>query len=175
MFNVPTIAAANVIGSSCDRAAIGRRMAHARLLVQWRVGAARRPDRHEPSPMPIETGERTMTQSRGSFFVRGATAVALTAALSLAACSSTAPVEFSLSGADAPSLTRADDLDFGPMDNSIAACKTVSHNAGAGRCAQVRAYESCMKTRGYITVLGPENPSGCGDPEWEQDVRKWLK
>jgi hypothetical protein len=24
-------------------------------------------------------------------------------------------------------------------------------------------------------VLGPENPSGCGDPEWEQDVRKWLK
>jgi hypothetical protein len=116
-----------------------------------------------------------MIETRGSFFTRGAVAVAAMAAVSLAACSSTAPVEFSLTGADAPSLSRADDLDFTPMDRSIAACKTVSHNAGADRCTQVRAYESCMKTRGYITVLGPENPSGCGDPEWEQDVRKWLK
>jgi hypothetical protein len=127
----------------------------------------------------IETGEHIMTRSRGSFFARGATSFATSfatvAAVSLAACSSTAPVEFSLTGADSPSLSRADDLDFGPMDQSIAACKTVSHNAGAGRCTQVRAYESCMKTRGYITVLGPENPANCGDPEWEQDVRKWLK
>jgi hypothetical protein len=115
-----------------------------------------------------------MTQAKGSFFARGAAALTAVAAVSLTACSSTAPVEFSLSGADSPSLSRADDLDFGPMDHSIAECKTVSHNAGAGRCAQVRAYESCMKTRGYITVLGPENPAGCGDPAWEQDVRKWL-
>ena len=28
---------------------------------------------------------------------------------------------------------------------------------------------------GYITVLGPENPPNCGQPEWEQDVRKWLQ
>jgi hypothetical protein len=32
-----------------------------------------------------------------------------------------------------------------------------------------------MKSKGYITVLGPENPQGCGDPEWEKDVRKWLQ
>ncbi|MEA3084851.1 MAG: hypothetical protein QOC89_2548 [Paraburkholderia sp.] len=32
-----------------------------------------------------------------------------------------------------------------------------------------------MKSNGYITVLGPENPKGCGDPEWEKDVRKWLQ
>ncbi|WP_246641887.1 hypothetical protein [Paraburkholderia edwinii] len=116
-----------------------------------------------------------MTQLKGSFFARGAAALAAVAVFSLAACSSTAPVEFSLSGADSPSLTRPDDLDFGPMDKSISACKTVSRNSGEGRCTQVRAYESCMKTRGYITVLGPENPSGCGDPDWEKDVRKWLQ
>ncbi|CAB3749478.1 hypothetical protein [Paraburkholderia humisilvae] len=116
-----------------------------------------------------------MIRSRGSLLARGAVAAAIAAAFSLAGCSSTTPVEFSLKGADAPSFTRADDLDFGPMDHSIAECKTVSRNAGEGRCTQIRAYESCMKTRGYITVLGPENPSGCGDPEWEQDVRKWLK
>ncbi|MDQ7976126.1 hypothetical protein QYH69_02565 [Paraburkholderia sp. SARCC-3016] len=116
-----------------------------------------------------------MTERKGPLFARSAAALAALAAVSLAACSSTAPVEFSLSGADAPSLTRADDLDFGPMDHSIAECKTVSRNSGQGRCTQVRAYESCMKTRGYITVLGPENPSGCGDPDWEKDVRKWLQ
>ncbi|APR39594.1 hypothetical protein [Paraburkholderia sp. SOS3] len=116
-----------------------------------------------------------MTERKGPFFARSAAALAALAAVSLAACSSTAPVEFSLSGADAPSLTRADDLDFGPMDHSIAECKTVSRNSGQGRCTQLRAYESCMKTRGYITVLGPENSSGCGDPDWEKDVRKWLQ
>lgn len=47
--------------------------------------------------------------------------------------------------------------------------------AGAGRCTQVRAYEACMKDKGYITVLGPENPPNCGQPDWEQDVRKWLE
>ena len=60
------------------------------------------------------------------------------------------PVEFSTTGADAPSLSTSDDLDFGPMDHSISACKTESAKAGAGRCTQVRAYEACMKTRGYI-------------------------
>jgi hypothetical protein len=24
-------------------------------------------------------------------------------------------------------------------------------------------------------VLGPENPPDCGQPAWEEDVRKWLK
>ncbi|CAG9189683.1 conserved exported hypothetical protein [Paraburkholderia sabiae] len=92
-----------------------------------------------------------------------------------AGCTHTGPVEFSVTGADAPTLNSSSDLDFGPMDHSIAQCKTVAKNTGTGQCAKVRAYESCMKSKGYITVLGPENPKGCGDPEWEQDVRKWLK
>ena len=61
------------------------------------------------------------------------------------------------------------------MDGTMAACKTVAHNAGPGQCTQVRAYEACMKQKGYITVLGPENPPNCGQPAWEQDVRKWLQ
>lgn len=93
----------------------------------------------------------------------------------LTACAQTGPVEFSATGDDAPTLNQASDMDFGPMDKSIAQCKAVSKNAGPDRCAKVRAYEACMKTRGYITVLGPENPQGCGDPEWEKDVRKWLR
>jgi hypothetical protein len=100
------------------------------------------------------------------------------AALSIAAltsCSHTQPVEFSLTGADAGINNNAGDMDFGPMDRSIAQCKTVSRNAGASQCTKVRAYESCMKSKGYITVLGPENPQGCGDPDWEKDVRKWLQ
>lgn len=96
-------------------------------------------------------------------------------AAALSACAQTGPVEFSASGADAPTLNRADDMDFGPMDKTIEQCKAVSRSAGPGQCAKVRAYESCMKTKGYITVLGPENPQGCGDPEWEKDVRKWLR
>jgi len=102
-------------------------------------------------------------------------ALTLSAAAALAGCTQMGPVEFSTTGADAPMNTASDDLDFGPMDRSIAACKAESNKSGSGRCAQVRAYEACMKTRGYITVLGPENPPGCGDPAWEQDVRKWLK
>jgi predicted small lipoprotein YifL len=100
---------------------------------------------------------------------------AILATVSLAACTQTGPVEFSATGANAPSISRADDLDFGPMDHSIAACKAVAQQAGAGQCVKVRAYEACMKTRGYITLLGPENPSGCGEPVWEQDVRKWIQ
>jgi hypothetical protein len=99
--------------------------------------------------------------------------VALTSLLN--ACAQTGPVEFSASGADAPMLNQASDMDFGPMDRSIAQCKAVSKNAGPDQCTKIRAYESCMKSRGYITVLGPENPQGCGDPEWERDVRKWLR
>lgn len=101
--------------------------------------------------------------------------VAAASLVTLTACTHTGPVEFSVSGADAPLSNRASDMDFGPMDKSIAQCKTVSLNAGPGQCTKVRAYESCMKSRGYITVLGPENPKGCGDPEWEKDVRKWLQ
>jgi hypothetical protein len=110
-------------------------------------------------------------KASGVFLKAGAIAAVLT----LAACAQTQPVEFSLTGADAPSMSRADDLDFGPMDHSIAECKAVSQKAGPGQCAKVRAYEACMKTRGYITVLGPENPPNCGQPNWEQDVRKWLQ
>lgn len=102
-------------------------------------------------------------------------ASALAAAMLLAGCAQSGPVEFSASGADAPDLSHADDMDFGPMDHSIAACKAVSQSTAGGRCPKVRAYEACMKSRGYITVLGPENPSGCGQPAWEQDVRKWLQ
>lgn len=98
----------------------------------------------------------------------------IAAALALGACAQTLPVEFSAT-AGAPSTSGADDLDFGPMDHSIAECKAVSHKAGPGQCAKVRAYEACMKTKGYIAVLGPENPSNCGQPAWEQDVRKWLQ
>jgi hypothetical protein len=96
-------------------------------------------------------------------------------ALVLAACAQTGPVEFSLNGADAPNLSNADDLDFGPMDHTVAACKAAARSAGPGQCTQVRAYEACMKKSGYITVLGPENPPNCGQPGWESDVRKWLQ
>ena len=99
----------------------------------------------------------------------------LATSLLLAACAQTGPVEFSPGGADSPSLSRPDAMDFGPMDRSIADCKAVAKSAPPGQCAKVRAYESCMKGRGYITVLGPENPSGCGEPAWEADVRKWLR
>lgn len=112
-----------------------------------------------------------MMRFSGSFLLASAV---LTLA-SLAACTQTGPVEFSATGADSSSMSRADDLDFGPMDHSVADCKSVAQQAGAGKCVKVRAYEACMKTRGYITVLGPENPAGCGDPAWEKDVRKWLQ
>jgi hypothetical protein len=123
------------------------------------------------------TGDRTMKpRSPYSFYARLVAALAVSSAAALAGCTQMGPVEFSTTGADAPMNTASDDLDFGPMDNSIATCKAASHqNTGGGRCAQVRAYEACMKTRGYITVLGPENPAGCGEPAWEQDVRKWLR
>lgn len=101
--------------------------------------------------------------------------IASFAGLLLSACAQTSPVEFSVSGADAPTLNQASDVDFGPMDRTIAQCKAVSKKAGPDQCSKVRAYESCMKGKGYITVLGPENPKGCGDPEWEKDVRKWLQ
>ena len=109
-------------------------------------------------------------QLRIPLFLTAAVAGAL-----LGACAHSGPVEFSASGADAPILNQASDMDFGPMDRTIAQCKVVSRNAGADACAKVRAYESCMKSKGYITVLGPENPKGCGDPAWESDVRKWLR
>jgi hypothetical protein len=99
----------------------------------------------------------------------------IAAALMLGACAQTGPVEFSATGADAPSVSHADDLNFGPMDRSIAECKATSRQAGPGQCAKVRAYEACMKTKGYVTLLGPENPPNCGQPAWEQDVRKWLQ
>jgi hypothetical protein len=102
-------------------------------------------------------------------------AVAFSAAVALlAGC--TGPVEFSTGGgADSVAAGNPDSLDFGPMDRSIAQCKAVSQNAGTGQCAKVRAYESCMKGRGYFTLMGPENPSGCGEPGWQQDVRKLLR
>lgn len=109
-------------------------------------------------------------QQRGRW--RRAASATLAAAL-LTAC--TGPVEFSAKGTDAGDLTRADDLDFGPMDQSIDHCKAVARGAGPGRCTKVRAYEACMKTNGYLTVLGPENPPDCGQPAWEQDARKWLR
>lgn len=106
----------------------------------------------------------------GSLLLVGAMAAVL-----LTGCAQGGPVEFSATGADAPDLSRADDLDFGPMDHSIAVCKTAAQSAGQGRCVKVRAYEACMKTHGYLTLLGPENPAGCGQPTWEQDVRKLLQ
>ncbi|HEY1996746.1 hypothetical protein [Paraburkholderia sp.] len=115
-------------------------------------------------------GDRTMKLC-GSLLLKGI----VVSALALTACTQTGPVEFSATGADAPDSSRADDMDFGPMDHSIAECKAAAQRAGTGRCVKVRAYEACMKTRGYITVLGPENPAGCGQPAWEQDVRKWLQ
>jgi hypothetical protein len=111
-----------------------------------------------------------MTKSWGSLMA----AAAISAAVFLAGCTQTGPVEFSLNGADAPLTTNADDLDFGPMDRSVSACKSVSHNAGPGQCTKVRAYEACMKDKGYITLLGPENPAGCGEPAWEKDVRNLI-
>jgi hypothetical protein len=92
--------------------------------------------------------------------------------LALAAC--TGPVEFS-ANANPPPAIESVNADFSGMDRAMDTCKASSRNAGPGRCAQVRAYEACMKTQGYITVLGPENPPNCGQPDWEQDVRRWLK
>lgn len=99
----------------------------------------------------------------------------LSTAMLLAACAQSGPVELSVSGADAPSMTRPDDLDFSAMDHTVSTCKSVAKKAGPGRCTQVRAYEGCMKDKGYLTLLGPENPSDCGQPAWEQDARKWLR
>ncbi|MDR5771537.1 MULTISPECIES: hypothetical protein [unclassified Caballeronia] len=101
-------------------------------------------------------------------------ALSIATALFLSACAQTGPVEFSAS-ANPPASDKDGPADFSGMDNSMNACKTQSRQAGADRCTQVRAYESCMKSKGYITVLGPENPPNCGQPDWEQDVRKWLR
>ncbi|SEB19253.1 hypothetical protein SAMN05192564_10845 [Paraburkholderia sartisoli] len=92
----------------------------------------------------------------------------LVAVLPLVACSHARPLEFSTGGGG------TSDPDFAAMDRSMAECKAISRNAATNQCSKIRAYESCMKSRGYITVLGPENPKGCGDPAWESDVRKWL-
>ncbi|WP_244815974.1 hypothetical protein [Caballeronia sp. Lep1P3] len=98
----------------------------------------------------------------------------LLASATLALASCTGPVEFSAS-ANPPPATESVDADFSGMDRAMDGCKAASRKAGPGRCTQVRAYEACMKTQGYITVLGPENPPNCGQPEWEQDARRWLK
>lgn len=104
------------------------------------------------------------------------TALLLAAAtVLLSACTQTGPVELSLGGGAPPSGLASDNADFTGMDRTMDGCKQAAKNAGAGRCTQVRAYEACMKTKGYITVLGPENPPGCGQPAWEEDVRKWLQ
>lgn len=105
-------------------------------------------------------------------FLSGVSSLSL--ALVLTACAQTGPVEFSAS-ANPPSFDNDGPADFSGMDSAMDSCKAASKQAGAGRCTQVRAYESCMKTKGYITVLGPENPPNCGQPDWEQDVRKWLR
>ncbi|HKT96160.1 MAG TPA: hypothetical protein VJS30_06455 [Paraburkholderia sp.] len=91
----------------------------------------------------------------------------------LAACAG--PVEFSATAAAPPPYDNDGSADFSSMDDATASCKASAIKAGAGKCTQVRAYEACMKTRGYITVLGPENPRNCGEPGWEKDVRKWLE
>ena len=96
-------------------------------------------------------------------------------AILLTSCAQTEPVELSLGGSAATSSLANGDADFTAMDRTMDSCKQTAKSAGAGRCTQVRAYEACMKTRGYITVLGPENPPNCGQPAWEQDVRKWLQ
>jgi hypothetical protein len=94
--------------------------------------------------------------------------------MTLSAC--TGPVEFSAS-ANPPPPGNADttSADFSGMDHAMDACKAMAKASGPGQCTQVRAYEACMKTKGYIAVLGPENPQNCGQPAWEEDVRKWLK
>ncbi|VXC04022.1 conserved exported hypothetical protein [Burkholderia sp. 8Y] len=103
---------------------------------------------------------------------RLARTLVISSALALAACAG--PVEFSAS-ANPPPDSESVDADFSGMDHAMDTCKAASKKAGPGRCTQVRAYEACMKTQGYITVLGPENPPNCGQPDWEQDVRRWLK
>jgi hypothetical protein len=97
----------------------------------------------------------------------------IVAALCVSAC--TGPVEFSASANPPTGNGDSTSADFSGMDRAMDACKTSAKQAGPGQCLQVRTYESCMKTKGYITVLGPENPQNCGQPEWESDVRKWLK
>ena len=97
----------------------------------------------------------------------------VTVCAALAACAQTGPVELSMGGNPPPSSNAT--ADFSSMDRAMDGCKTAATRAGAGRCTQVRAYEACMKTHGYITVLGPENPPDCGQPAWEEDVRKWLR
>jgi hypothetical protein len=77
-------------------------------------------------------------------------ASAIAAALILGGCAQGGPVELSLSGADTPGMTNADDLDFGPMDHSIATCKAAAQRAGEGRCVKVRAYEAR-----WLKVLAP--------------------
>jgi hypothetical protein len=98
----------------------------------------------------------------------------LVAAMSvLAACAG--PVEFSASANPPPLSGDNVNADFSGMDRAMDGCKAAAKQSGPGQCTQVRAYEACMKTRGYIAVLGPENPPGCGQPAWEEDVRKWLE
>ncbi len=91
----------------------------------------------------------------------------------IAACAG--PVEFSASANPSPANNDTTSADFSGMDHAMDACKATAHRAGPGQCTQVRAYEACMKTQGYITVLGPENPANCGELAWEQDVRKYLR
>jgi hypothetical protein len=102
---------------------------------------------------------------------------ALLAASTLIFTACAGPVEFSAS-ANPPTLSNSDDTvdaDFSGMDRAMDGCKAAARQSGPGRCTQVRAYEACMKTQGYIAVLGPENPANCGQPAWEEDVRKWLE
>ncbi|KMZ11781.1 hypothetical protein BHUM_04306c [Candidatus Burkholderia humilis] len=93
--------------------------------------------------------------------------------LTIAACAG--PVEFSAIANPPPLSGDTADADFSGMDRTMDGCKAVAKQSGPGQCTQVRAYEACMKTKGYIAVLGPENPSNCDQPTWEEDVRKWLK
>ena len=87
-------------------------------------------------------------------------AALMAAAMLLAGC--TGPVEVSAGGPDsvAASAVNPDFLDFGPMDRSIAQCKAAAQRAGTGQCVKVRAYEACMKGRGYVTLLGPASRRG---------------
>ncbi|KND58697.1 hypothetical protein BVER_03185 [Candidatus Burkholderia verschuerenii] len=93
--------------------------------------------------------------------------------IALAAC--TGPVEFSTTANPPPATNDTTNADFSGMDHAMDTCKAAARRAGPGQCTQVRAYEACMKTQGYLTVLGPENPKSCGQPTWEQDARKLLE
>ncbi|SDV46413.1 hypothetical protein [Chitinasiproducens palmae] len=134
-----------------------------------------RPTEHEDSSVATAVRRTRRRALLGMQKIAGATVIVAGSA-GLAGCQTATPLEVAIGDPQAGSRAdTASQLDFRGMDQAVDDCKQAARSAAANRCAQVRAYESCMHGKGYVTLLGPDTPSGCGETDWQRNLRQEMK